>query len=137
MKLSPNFTLKEMVATSYPSLQGEPTVAQVVNLVYLCASVLQPLRDMYGRPIIINSGWRSESLNRYIGGVANSYHLTGLAADIQIKSEAQAYELFTLLKKIPQVDLCLFERAKSGVKWLHVQTTMQRPRHQFNYNYIL
>lgn len=135
MKLSPNFTLKELTATNYPDLQRAPEVEHVINLTYLCAAVLQPLRDMYGQPIIINSGFRSPALNKRVGGVENSFHLQGLAADIFIKSQAEAFALFCLLKTIPAVDLCLFEK-KDGAKWLHVQTVLNRPPHRhFNYNY--
>ena len=51
MKLSPNFTLEELTRTSYPRLQDVPTELQVMNMVYLCAAVLQPLRDELGRPV--------------------------------------------------------------------------------------
>ena len=53
MKLSPNFTLEELTRTSYPRLQDVPTELQVMNMVYLCAAVLQPLRDELGRPVSI------------------------------------------------------------------------------------
>lgn len=135
MKLSPNFTLKELTATEFPSLQSEPHVSDVVNLVYLCAAVLQPLRDMYGQPIFISSGYRSVALNKHVGGVNSSFHLHGLAADLRINSESEAFALFCLLKTIPAVDLCLFERRRD-VRWLHVQTVLSRPpRRLFNYNY--
>lgn len=137
MKLSPNFTLRELTATSYPHLQQEPTVTHVVNLVYLCATVLQPLRDMYGQPIIVSSGFRSLQLNKHVGGVENSYHLRGLAADLVIKSETEAFAMFCLLKTISAVDLCLFER-RGQTKWLHVQTTIDtRPRNKFDYNFFV
>ncbi len=57
MKLSPNFTLEELTRTSYPRLQDVPTELQVMNMVYLCAAVLQPLRDELGRPVSITSGY--------------------------------------------------------------------------------
>ena len=135
MKLSPNFTLAELTATDHPNLQTQPTVEQVINLVYLCAAVLQPLRDLYGQPIIVTSGFRSQALNTKIGGVNNSYHLQGLAADLRVKSESEAFALFCLLKNIPAVDLCLFEK-QGTARWLHVQTVLNRqPRREFNYNY--
>lgn len=134
MKLSPNFTLEELCATSYPDLQKQPSVEQVINLVWLCAAVLQPLRDLYGQPITISSGFRSIALNKKVGGVDDSYHLKGHAADIKIASEKEAYALFCLLRTIKAVDLCLFER-KNGAIWLHVQTTKGTPRRRFVWNY--
>ena len=117
MKLSPNFTLEELTRTSYPRLQDVPTELQVMNMVYLCAAVLQPLRDAIGKPVQVTSGYRSARLNAHVGGVPNSYHLQGLAADIH-------------------VDSVLFEHAKSGSRWLHVQTKrLAQPRRLANFNY--
>ena len=69
MKLSPNFTLEELTRTSYPRLQDVPTELQVMNMVYLCAAVLQPLRDELGKPVQVTSGYRSARLNAHVGGV--------------------------------------------------------------------
>ena len=94
MKLSPNFTLEELTRTSYPRLQDVPTELQVMNMVYLCAAVLQPLRDELGRPVSIT------------------------------------------LKALPAVDSVLFEHAKNGSRWLHVQTKrISQPRRLANFNY--
>lgn len=135
--LTQNFTLDELCATNYPQYQRTPDTQQVANLAFLAASVLQPLRDKFGQSVVISSGFRSPALNLYVGGVSNSFHLTGLAADIRIKSEAHGRRLFDILRTIPAVDLCLFERSKSGAKWLHVQTCNTRtPRRLFNYNYV-
>ena len=67
MKLSKNFTLEEMVATSHPRLQDTPTLEVVQNLQRLCVLVLQPLRDTIGAPVYINSGYRSKRLNARVG----------------------------------------------------------------------
>ena len=133
IRLSKNFSLAEMVATSFPAFQKPPTTQEIVNLAYLCGAVLQPLRNSLGEPIIITSGFRSPSLNKYVGGVANSRHLNGFAADIRVKSEAHARRMFEILKKIPAVDSCLVER-KGAARWLHVQTSYN-PRGLFNFNY--
>ena len=82
MKLSRNFTLAEMVVTSHKRLQDTPTLDVVQNLQRLCVLVLQPLRDTLGAPVYINSGYRSKRLNARVGGVPNSRHLQGRAADI-------------------------------------------------------
>lgn len=135
MKLTRNFTLEELTVTNYKSLQSAPTLEQLHNLQHLCSAVLQPLRDKIGQPIIITSGFRSERLNKHVGGVANSYHLRGLAADIRIKNDAHANILFNRLQEIAEVDLCLYER-KGAAKWLHVQTCRtSQPRQLFNFNY--
>ena len=53
------------------------------NLQYLCQTVLEPLREHFGMPVVVSSGYRCKELNRVVGGVWNSQHLTGEAADIQ------------------------------------------------------
>lgn len=137
MKLTRNFTLEELTATSYKQYQTAPSLEQLHNLQHLCSAVLQPLRDKYGAPITITSGFRSERLNKYVGGVSNSYHVKGLAADLRIKNDADASKLFNLLQEIAEVDLCLYEK-KNGAKWLHVQTCRTtKPRQLFNFNYDL
>lgn len=138
MKLAPNFTLEELTATSFPRLQSTPTRTELVRLTYLAATILQPLRDALGSPVHINSGFRSSALNAHVGGVANSRHLLGLAADIAVRDESQARRMFEILRTIPQVDTCLFERSKSGARWLHVDTLIDsKPRGHFNFNYTL
>ena len=126
MKLSPHFQLFELTTTSHPELQDEPSVEVIINLVYLCAVVLEPLRKMLGRAVHINSGYRSARLNRAVGGVPNSYHLTGRAADIFCKNLGEARLILTCLRDIPQVDLAMIEK-KRGF-WVHVQTS-DAPRH--------
>lgn len=69
MRLSKNFTLEELMATSHGKLQDMPTGEVILNLTFLCARVLQPLRDAIGRPVYINSGYRSKRLNARVGGV--------------------------------------------------------------------
>lgn len=98
----------------------------IINLVYLCAVVLEPLRKMIGQPVRINSGYRSARLNKQVGGVPNSYHLTGRAADIYCESLSKARLILCCLRDIPQVDLAMIEK-KRGF-WVHVQTSDQPRR---------
>ena len=99
MKLSRNFTLQEMVATSHGKLQDTPTLEVIQNLQKLCVHVLQPLRDTVGAPVYINSGYRSKKLNAKVGGVPNSRHLLGKAADIHCDNMAYAKVVFDILKQ--------------------------------------
>ena len=121
MRLSKNFTLEEMVATSHRQLQDAPSMEVIRNLQNLCIHVLQPLRDAIGRPVYITSGYRSAKLNAKVGGVPNSRHLRGLAADIHVDNEEHAKVLFDILKQNPNVGKVLIER-KNGARWIHVQT---------------
>ncbi len=120
MRLSKNFTLEEMVATSHKGLQDTPTLDVIQNLQRLCVLVLQPLRDAIGRPVYINSGYRSERLNARVGGVPNSRHLQGRAADIHCDNLDYAKVLFDILKQNPNVDKAIIERKGHSV-WVHVQ----------------
>ena len=105
------------MATSHRKLQDTPTLDVVQNLQKLCVLVLQPLRDALGAPVYINSGYRSKRLNARVGGVPNSRHLRGLAADIHVDNDEHAKVLFDILKQNKYVDLVLKE-----ARWLHVQT---------------
>ena len=109
IRLSPNFTLAEMVATSHKKLQDAPSLEVIQNLQHLCIHVLQPLRDAIGRPVYVTSGYRSAKLNARVGGVKNSYHLRGLAADIHVDNEEHAKVLFDILKQNKYVDMVLME----------------------------
>lgn len=122
MKLSPHFTLEELTRTSYARLQDEPSLQVVANLTYLCALVLEPFREKLGKPVAINSGYRSKAVNAAVGGVSDSYHLRGLAADIRCSGLSDGREKLALLKDIEKVDLAMLERKGRSV-WVHVQTS--------------
>lgn len=126
MKLTPHFTLEEMTTTQYPALQSKPALETIVHLCYLCAVILEPLREAIGKPVKINSGYRGRELNKAVGGVWNSYHLTGRAADIHCDTLADARLILAVLKDNPHVDLAMVERKYST--WVHVQWS-ESPRH--------
>ena len=82
-KLSNHFTLAEFLNVGkYPD--NKPTLQHVANLTYGCLMLLEPARQEVG-PIIINSGFRNSRVNTLVGGVKNSQHLLGQAADIRPK----------------------------------------------------
>lgn len=137
-RLSKNFTLEELTCSAtafHRGIANDPTDTICYALFYGCQHVLQPARDMLGEPIIITSGYRCPLLNSVVGGVKNSQHQFGEAADIHVAREEYGQRLFAILKTLPAVDQLLFERAKSGGQWLHVSWRFQNPRHYFNYNY--
>jgi zinc D-Ala-D-Ala carboxypeptidase len=83
MNLSPHFTLEELTFSQTASRLGidnTPTPGALANLHDL-AGALEEVRSLFGRAIIISSGYRSEALNRAVGGSANSAHRLGMAAD--------------------------------------------------------
>lgn len=86
VKLSRNFYLSEFIRSETAQVYGfnqqfELPVDALINILSLVTNVLQPLRCDVGK-IIINSGYRCKELNKKIGGVSGSQHLTGMAADI-------------------------------------------------------
>ena len=78
-----NFKIQEFVCRCGC---GMPPEARQ-NIEALVANVLDPVRDEYGKPIYVNSGYRCEKHNNAVGGVPRSQHLVGQAADISVKSE--------------------------------------------------
>ena len=132
------FTLEEFTrSTTAKRLKIDNTPDDVVirNIQYGVQMILDPLRRILQAPIIITSGYRCAKLNKAVGGVANSWHTKGNAADLRIKDKEEAKAIFQILKTLPSVDTVLFEHSTSAI-WIHVQWDMERtPRHHFNFNY--
>ena len=131
LRLTPHFTLAEMCKTSAKTADGNiPSHVHIENLRRLC-SWLEMLRDEWNRrygegddPIIINSGYRSEAVNKAIGGAKGSNHLTGCAADIRVAGMEQALRYAVILLDISDeskedFDELLLERSPRGTYWLH------------------
>lgn len=132
------FTLEEFTRSSTAQrlkIDNTPSDEVVRNIQYGVQMVLDPLRRIIRSPIIITSGFRCSALNKAVGGVANSWHTKGNAADIRISDEEEAKEIFQALQTLPEVDTVLFEHSTTAI-WMHVQWDMERtPRHHYNFNY--
>ena len=124
MKLSKNFALEEFIRSSTAERMGIDNVPKdeevIKNLRNLCLEILQPLRDYVGAPVHINSGYRCKELNVAVGGVKNSQHCRGEAADIRIASPKQGREWAAWIEDNCRFDQMLLERNKNGAVWLHV-----------------
>ena len=123
-KLSEHFTLGELCKTSAKGVDNTPSHAAVLNLKNLCENWLEPLREKSGGPVLINSGFRSEAVNKAIGGVKGSNHLTGCAVDIRVTGLEQAIRYACILLDISEeskrdYDELLIERSPKGTYWLH------------------
>jgi len=106
------------------NIKNEPNKAELQNLKKLCRDILEPFRNLVG-PLHVNSGFRSEELNRINGGVPNSQHRLGQAADLlPIKTELKAAYLKLVDSKIP-FDQAIFEFGR----WIHVSWSA-KPRGQ-------
>ena len=122
-KLSEHFTLGELTKTNVKGISNVPPHAAVLNLKNLCENWLEPLRQAQG-PIVINSGYRSEAVNKAIGGVKGSNHLTGCAVDIRVTGIEQAIRYACILLDIAdggerKFDELLIERSPKGTYWIH------------------
>jgi len=85
MRLSKNLTLQEVTKSATAIKKGisnEPTIEHLENLKALAENIFQPMRDYFGVPIAVSSGYRSAELNRLIGGSSTSQHCKGEAIDI-------------------------------------------------------
>jgi hypothetical protein len=94
----------------------------MINLIYLCAYVLEPLRVAMKEPIKIGSGFRCQKLNKAVGGVYNSQHQKGQAADLCIDGDIQkGRKWFEYIKKNLLFDQLIWEKNdKTGSCWVHV-----------------
>ena len=132
-RLSQHFTLGELCKTS-ANLENVPNEAQVNNLKRLCGWLEELrrrpspspslLREGSEEPIIINSGYRSPEVNRAVGGVPDSNHLTGCAVDIHVTGLEQLIHYASTLLDISDerqedFDELLLERSPRGTYWLH------------------
>ena len=129
IRLSAHFKLVEFLnVKKYPD--NKPTLQDVANMTYGCIMLLEPARQVVG-PIIINSGFRNSRINRLVGGVANSQHLIGQAADIRPQDPAKFQSLVDFLKSSEYTDQLL-----TGSTWLHISWSPFRPpRHQIRIGY--
>lgn len=145
-KLSENFTLEEMLVSSTAKKYGidnTPDATAKANMSILCNKLLQPIRNKFGKSIIVTSGYRCLALNTRIGGSKTSQHMKGQAADINsgegykaggdARYKANA-ELFDLIYKMGGYDQLIneFPNAKGQPQWVHVSynPTLKKQRGQ-------
>ena len=135
INLSEHFSLAELTKTN-TKIKNVPNEAQVENLKRLCGW-LEMLRMKRNEPIIINSGYRSETVNKAVGGAPNSNHLTGCAVDIHISGMEQLIRYAAILLDISDerhedFDELLLERSPRGTYWLHFAVRPKDNRRRIN-----
>lgn len=125
------FTIEEMTKSSTATAKGidnTPSEEGVLKLQKLIEVVLDPLREWYGKPIKINSGYRCEALNEAVGSkTKKSQHLYGEAADITVGSKTENEKLFNYIKDNLPFDQLINE---SNFSWVHVSYREGRLRKQ-------
>lgn len=121
--LSEHFQLIEFVRSGTAirlHIDNRPSPVVVERLRALCVNVLEPLRRRFG-VIRITSGYRCYALNKAVGGVSNSQHLVGEAADLHVGGREAGQKVFDFIRQNLDFDQLLFEHRRSdGARWLHV-----------------
>lgn len=102
--ISKNFSYSEFEESTTAQAHGILNIIDTVEkrdaIKALVLEVLQPLRDVWGAPLHINSGYRCQELNAYVGGQPSSQHLKGEACDIKTGDEMQSYRLASVAKQL-------------------------------------
>lgn len=128
-----HFTIEELIysETALHKRMRNKTNQQIeTNLRMLVETVLDPLREAYGKPITVTSGYRCKELNRAVGGVSNSQHVSGCAADITVNSRSGNRDLMRLAVKLGlPIDQAIDEK---DFQWVHISCAggLTPPRHQ-------
>ena len=135
MKLSANFSLAEMTKSQTATRKGinnERSTAQVEKLIHLAESVLQPVREHFGKPVMISSGYRSPELCEAIGSSTKSQHARGEAADFEIHG-VDNKELATWISKnttFDQLILEFYDEGDPNSGWVHCSAVKEGSRAQ-------
>ena len=139
MQITRNFSLDEFIksdtAIKY-NIDNTPSQNVINNIVSLCG-VLQKIRDRYGKPMHINSGYRCPKLNSKVGGSKTSQHMNGSAADISVGSVKENKELFELIVKMANNKEIQFRQLidEYDYKWVHLAVNCKE--NSFRNNQIL
>jgi hypothetical protein len=130
---APNFKYKELIKSTTATTLGISNVPLLdkewENLEYLAKTCLQPARDYFGIPIVLNSGYRGPELNKAVNGSKASFHVLGCAADIDFGNKVKSPSLFDLFSFFynytPYTEL-IAEELPGG--WIHI--AIQKGREQ-------
>ena len=126
MYVSKNLTLKEATRSTTAKrlgLENKPDDPQITNLKLIAEHVFQPLRDHFGVPIYVSSGYRSPKLNSAIGGSRTSQHCQGRALDLDadVFGKVTNAEIFHYIKDCLDFDQLIWEFGDdSNPAWVHV-----------------
>ena len=123
MQLLEHFSLSEFERSATATKLGIANIASpqvIANLTRLCTEILEPLRVAMGVPIRISSGYRCPALNTIVGGLKNSNHLNGCAADIHLPDNATGRNWMQWIIDNCQFDECIWETADRKRYWIHV-----------------
>jgi hypothetical protein len=125
MQLSKNLALAEVTRSETAKRKGisnMPTPEHLENFKKLAENIFQPIREHFGKPIHISSGYRSKALNTAVGGSLSSQHCTGEAIDIDMDgTEITNAQIFHFIKDNLNFDQLIAEfPVNSNPAWVHV-----------------
>lgn len=124
-----NFTMSELIHSDEAlkqKINNMPDINSMDNLLELVVYCLQPIRDLIKVPMIITSGFRSQQVNRLVGGVANSQHLYGQAVDFVPQGISIENAIFKIQTSNIEFDQLINEYGK----WIHVSYSKGKNRKQ-------
>lgn len=125
MRLSKNLTLAEVTKSATAIKHGisnKPTIEHMENLKALAENIFQPLRDHFGKPIGVTSGYRSQALNDLIGGASGSQHSKGEALDLDadVFGGLENWQIFEYIKNHLEFDQLIWEfGTEEDPAWVH------------------
>lgn len=111
-------------------IENVPNKEQEKNLEALIDNILDPLREAYGKPINVSSGFRSYHLNKAVGGVSNSDHLKGMAADIYCSNRSDHQKIFDYIKNNFKFTQLIWE---NNGQWIHISYNKNNLKNQILY----
>jgi hypothetical protein len=125
MQLSKNLSLAEVMRSETAKRNGisnMPTPEHIENFKKLAEKVFQPIREHFGKPIHISSGYRSAALNKAVKGSLSSQHCTGEAIDIDMDgTDITNAQIFNYIKDNLEFDQLIWEfGTDSNPDWVHV-----------------
>jgi hypothetical protein len=127
MQLSEHLSLAEVTKSDTAKRRGVsnmPTEAHIANFKLLAENIFEPIRNHFGKPIFISSGYRSAELNKAIGGAASSQHCQGEAIDIDMDGRPGGVTnkmVFDFIKENLNFDQLIWEfGTDANPDWVHV-----------------
>ena len=124
MNLSANFTLKELTKSETAArldIDNTPNEEQIESLRLLCENILQPVRDHFGKPVKITSGFRCPAVNQATGGSATSDHCKGQAVDFEIDGLPNPDVAQWIMDNLDYTQLILefYTQGQPNSGWIH------------------
>lgn len=132
MQITDNFTLKELIHSDVATkkkIDNTPSKIEKENLIRLTKEILQPIRNKYGKPITITSGFRCEKLNKAVGGVPTSQHIKGEAVDIVCSNNKELWNLIVSMVKSGEVTVGQLINEKK-LSWIHISLPTKKHRNK-------